>query len=313
MMPRLREVKLLEQCIVEVVFDNDIVKKVNFADLIDFQVLNEKHCPDSFSKLKFDNDKNIIYWENGQTITIDSLIRKIHEDDQRLFHLEQRLLQPSPDTLLYKIVKFDYFIDMCQKQYLFFKNVTQYEGNPKDSQMPKRERLLREAVRFENNPDVSLYDFDEPNRNNTYACCFSLNESRYIWKAYAADLKRDLCLVFHYDNLKKYFIENYNISHFIGGSKLNTNNFLINICKVQYVDEQSTLTNTYHKNLCEYACYQYNKHLPDDEVRLFLSPNLSNFKKEPETNIKLSVDWKELMEYGAFVGIKNFESSRIEN
>jgi hypothetical protein len=53
----------------------------------------------------------------------------------------------------------------------------------------QQDRAANTAAGFENNPDFSGADYYR-SRHRTYACCFSLENSDYIWSEYANGSER---------------------------------------------------------------------------------------------------------------------------
>jgi hypothetical protein len=112
------------------------------------------------------------------------------------------LRQPEPGQLLFKVVKVRYLIDMLQKNYLHFQRVDTYTDDTADGEQLPLDRLVGAGITFEKAPAYSLEKYYDCTRARTYACCFSLEHSAYIWEHYAP--ARDaVCLVFDFEKLRR--------------------------------------------------------------------------------------------------------------
>jgi hypothetical protein len=54
---------------------------------------------------------------------------------------------------------------------------------------------------FAKAPDFSAADYDR-SRSRTYACCFSLEDSEYIWRTYGIGPRGNVAVVFDFDKLR---------------------------------------------------------------------------------------------------------------
>jgi hypothetical protein len=112
------------------------------------------------------------------------------------------LRQPEPGALLFKVVKVRYLIDMLQKNYLHFQRVDAYTDDTADGEQLPLDRPVGAGISFENSPAYTLEKYYDTARAQTYACCFSLEHSAYLWGHYAPD--RDaVCLVFDFEKLRR--------------------------------------------------------------------------------------------------------------
>ena len=69
-------------------------------------------------------------------------------------------------------------------------------------QLPKDE-AASSKIRFEKAPDFTTADYYNKSRSRTYACCFSMENSNYIWEHYGNDsAKGKVCLVFEFSKLR---------------------------------------------------------------------------------------------------------------
>ena len=112
------------------------------------------------------------------------------------------LRQPEPGALLFKVVKVRYLIDMLQKNYLHFQRVDAYTDDTADGEQLPLDRVVGAGISFEKAPAYTLEKYYDTTRTRTYACCFSLEHSAYLWEHYAPD--RDaVCLVFDFEKLRQ--------------------------------------------------------------------------------------------------------------
>jgi hypothetical protein len=112
------------------------------------------------------------------------------------------LRQPEPGQLLFKVVKVRYLIKMLQKSYLHFQRVDTYTDDEADGEQLPLDRQVGAGIGFEKAPAYTLEKYYDSARARTYACCFSLRSSAYIWEHYAS--ARDaVCLVFDFEKLRQ--------------------------------------------------------------------------------------------------------------
>jgi hypothetical protein len=112
------------------------------------------------------------------------------------------LQQPEPGQRLFKIIKVQYLIDMLQRKYLHFRRVDTYTDDSSDSEQLPLDRKVSESVGFEKDPTYTLAKYYDTARARTYACCFSLEHSAYLWKNYAPE-RDGVCLAFDFDKLRE--------------------------------------------------------------------------------------------------------------
>lgn len=178
------------------------------------------------------------------------------------------LMQPGNKQLLYKIISVENFEKSLSKKYLHFNRVDSYrdfsDADIHDGEQLPKDRPGNEASKFEKRPDVSVADADEQFRKRTYACCFSLENSDYIWQNYGNDGdKGKVCLVFGFDKLRNMLNENFN----------NDQKFFINYGIIKYINWNEHQENK--KNLLTPIIYAYlkdkEKYEKDKELRITLS------------------------------------------
>ncbi|MGA0542921.1 hypothetical protein [Neotabrizicola sp. VNH66] len=94
------------------------------------------------------------------------------------------LVQPADDQALFKIMAIDDFERSLAGAYLFFKRVDTYQDDENDGALSPVDRDMARQGYFEKAPHRTLDDYYSDSRRRTYACCFSKENSRYIWENY---------------------------------------------------------------------------------------------------------------------------------
>lgn len=118
------------------------------------------------------------------------------------------LEQPSPGQRLYKVMSVENLLRSVAGSYLHFQRVDQYRDFPgadsEDGAEPAGAKATSVKVGFQKSPNYSLSDYYDSVRRRTYACCFSLENSEYIWDNYGGntDLGK-ICLEFVYEKLRE--------------------------------------------------------------------------------------------------------------
>lgn len=152
------------------------------------------------------------------------------------------LQQPELGQLLFKVVKVRYLIDMLQKNYLYFKRVDTYTDDTSDGEQLPLDRPVGAGISFEKALTYTLEKYYDTARARTYACCFSLEHSAYLWEKYAPN--RDaVCLVFDFGQLRERLnatmqasLDNHGL--LVHGESCFKQVFSIDYGIVQYVDKQ---------------------------------------------------------------------------
>ena len=121
----------------------------------------------------------------------------------------QLLERPSNDTLLYKITTIENLLRSIDSNYLYFNRVDMYmdfEGaDLYDGKQPPKDFQISDKIKFEKAPDYSAADYYSKSRSRTYACCFSLENSKFIWDNYAnGSSKGKVCIVLNFGKLREY-------------------------------------------------------------------------------------------------------------
>jgi hypothetical protein len=101
---------------------------------------------------------------------------------------ELLLHAPPEGQLLYKIMTMENLLRSIEGGYLHFNRVDSYtdlsNGDLHDGQQLPGDRAGNKMSRFAKAPDFSGADYYDQCRGRTYACCFSLENSDYIWSRY---------------------------------------------------------------------------------------------------------------------------------
>jgi hypothetical protein len=167
---------------------------------------------------------------------------------------------------LYKLISYRYFNNMLDRNYLYFSRVDTYNDDIRDSDVPDQDEEIHKAIVFEKTPNYTVYDYYNNCRSRTYACCFSIENSSYIWKY------GDICIVFNSSNLINYLNNNYKISRLQYKDKYLQNFFYINYGLVEYGSlKNDILANPWLPNPIMYAYFKDVKYSHEKEFRISLS------------------------------------------
>lgn len=114
---------------------------------------------------------------------------------------------PPDDQLLYKIMTVENLLRSVTENYLYFNRVDSYSDSPvadgNDGRQLPKDRPHNAAATFKNAPHFSAADYYDQCRSRTYACCFSIENSTYIWENYAnGSEKGKVCVVFEFGKLR---------------------------------------------------------------------------------------------------------------
>jgi len=191
------------------------------------------------------------------------------------------LLTVPPDgQLLYKIISVENFLRSIIGKYLHFNRVDSYTdfpgADPHDGQQLPKDQHGNSSSRFEKSPDFSAANCYDQSRARTYACCFSLENSDFIWNNYANGSERGkICVVFEFRKLRTTL--NQTLQQ--GNSALEYNGkqchqiFSVNYGTIEYV---------------EWDAHQANiEHLPNP-IRYTYLKDRKQFSEEKELRISLS-------------------------
>ncbi len=120
---------------------------------------------------------------------------------------EPLLSVPSNEQLLYKIISVENLLRSIVGNYLHFNRVDSYTDFPDadqhDGRQLPKDQQANSLTRFKKSPSFSAVNYYDQSRARTYACCFSLENSDYIWKNHAnGSEKGKVCVVFEYGRLR---------------------------------------------------------------------------------------------------------------
>jgi hypothetical protein len=119
-----------------------------------------------------------------------------------------RLLRMPPvGQLLYKIMTVENLLRSIEDAYLHFNRVDSYSDFPNadrsDGRQLPGDQPGNAMSRFARAPDFSAANYYDRCRARTYACCFSLENSDYIWTHYAnGSAKGKVGVVFNFAKLR---------------------------------------------------------------------------------------------------------------
>ena len=191
---------------------------------------------------------------------------------------------PHDGQLLYKVMKVENLIRSVGGNYLHFNRVDRYAdlsvSNPltdiNDGRQLPKDEAVNSQIRFEKTPDFTAADYYNKSRSRTYVCCFSMENSNYIWEHYGnGSAKGKVCLVFEFSKLRATLNENF----LPGNAVLEYNGmkchqiFSINYGIIEYVDWDVHEANE--------------KRLPNPIIYTYLKDK-TKFSEEKEFRISLS-------------------------
>ena len=187
---------------------------------------------------------------------------------------------PSNRTLLYKIISVENLLRSIVGNYLHFNRVDCYadfpDADPHDGRQLPKDQQGNSRTRFEKPPDFSAAKYYDQSRARTYACCFSLENSDFIWKNYAnGSEKGKVGVIFEFGRLRTML--NQTLQPGNAALEYNDNQchqiFSVNYGIVEYVE-----WNTHQANM---------ERLPNP-IRYTYLKDKERFSKEKELRISLS-------------------------
>ena len=92
------------------------------------------------------------------------------------------LRRAAAEQLLWKVMRAEDFVRSVTGSYLHFNRIDSYKDFPDDGQQLPLDEPGNAAARFVKSAHFSWSDACNRARSRTYACCFSLENSEYIWK-----------------------------------------------------------------------------------------------------------------------------------
>ena len=195
------------------------------------------------------------------------------------------LLNVPPDgQLLYKVMTVENLLRSIVGNYLHFNRVDSYadlqgacpHADPYDGRQLPKDQLSNACARFEKAPDFSVADYYDKSRARTYACCFSLENSNYIWEHYGnGSVKGKVCIIFEFGRLRATL--NQTLQPGNAALEYNGNRchqiFSVNYGIVEYVEWDTHQANTEHlPNPIKYTYLKDKKKFSEEkELRISLS------------------------------------------
>lgn len=170
-----------------------------------------------------------------------------------LGHIEPHkplLTIPPARQLLYKIMSVENLLRSVSGRFLHFNRVDSYSdfpsADPHDGRQLPKDQPVNAGSRFKSAPDFTVSDYYDQARSRTYACCFSLENSNYIWSNYANNNERGkVCVVFDFEKLRSTI----NNTLRSGNATLEYNGirchqiFSVNYGLIEYIEWDSQQTN----------------------------------------------------------------------
>lgn len=191
------------------------------------------------------------------------------------------LLTIPPDgQLLYKIMSSENLLRSIVGNYLHFNRVDSYSdfpgADPHDGRQLPKDQQGNSYARFEKAPNFSAADYYDQSRARTYACCFSLENSDFIWNNYANGSERGkVCVIFEFRKLR-----------FTLNQTLQPGNAALEYCGNQC--HQIFSVNYGIVEYVEWDAHQANiEHLPNP-IRYTYLKDKKRFSEEKEFRISLS-------------------------
>jgi hypothetical protein len=190
-----------------------------------------------------------------------------------------QLLRTPPDgQLLYKVMKVENLLRAMVGNYLHFNRVDSYAdfagADQRDGQQLPKDLPGNASAKFEKAPKFSAADYYDQSRSRTYACCFSLENSNYIWDNYAnGSALGKACMVFRFERLRALLnqtLQRTGVAVEYQGVRCHQI-FSINYGTVEYVDWEMHSGNTTNlRNPIEYT-YMKDKARFEQETELRIS------------------------------------------
>ncbi|MCK4396638.1 hypothetical protein KAW96_08605 [candidate division WOR-3 bacterium] len=186
---------------------------------------------------------------------------------------------PTYEQLLYKIVSVENLLRSIIGNYLHFNRVDSYAdftgADLYDGRQLPKDQQGNVRSRFERAPDFSAADYYDQSRARTYACCFSLENSDFIWNNYAKGrAKGKICIVFGFGRLRATInrtLQPGNAALEYNGSRCKQM-FSVNYGIVEYVEWKNHQENTeYLPNPIKYTYLKDKKYANEKELRISLS------------------------------------------
>jgi len=208
--------------------------------------------------------------------------------------------------LLYKIIRAPNFLDMLKHNYLYFRRVDTYRDDILDGEQLPLDRTGNEGAKFAKDKTFSVAKYYDTSRTRTYACCFSLNNSDYIWHEYGNSGKDAICLVIEFGKLRTILNRTIGQSALMCGNNVCHQIFSVNYGIVEYADKEALQLNAARlPNPIQYTYVKDKKYQDENELRVSLSAiGIGNFAlndaqiiKFPES-LQMQFDFKKAFAEG---------------
>jgi hypothetical protein len=193
------------------------------------------------------------------------------------------LNQPPDGQLLYKVMTVENLLTSIVGNYLHFNRVDRYKDDLNDGQQLPKDQQVNDGVTFEKAPNFSAADYYDQSRARTYACCFSLDNSDYIWSNYAKGSERGkVCIVLDFSKLRTTLnrtLQPGNAALEYSGNRCHQI-FSINYGIIEYVEWDRHQANTeYLANPIHYTYLKDKKKFSEEkELRISMSaPGMGQF------------------------------------
>jgi len=207
------------------------------------------------------------------------------------FPNEVQLDQPNAHVLLYKIVNIDDFIDMIKNNYLYFKRVDTYRDDCRDSDIPDHDQPIAEKEYFQDS-NHNLLNYYRNFRERSYACCFTLKHTPYIWRHYGSNNKDAICIVFNYNKFLQY-IRNNGLQVTLNNKRYSFFNLNGGLVKYGSLINESLIknNNSYLTNPIHHIYFKDVKYKNEHEYRLSLSFPIGGYVNIIDKDNKKSLDF----------------------
>jgi hypothetical protein len=184
------------------------------------------------------------------------------------------LKQPSDDQLLYKVMKAEDLVRSVSGRYLHFNRVDSYTDDAHDGEQLPADLPANMAAHFTASPDFTAADYYNQSRARTYACCFSLDNSKYIWSRYGqGGTKGKVCVVFEFGKMRSQLNKTFENAGLMCKGIPCHQIFSINYGLVEYVD---------------WAKHQSNVARFSNPIQYTYLKDASNYRDERELRVSLS-------------------------
>ena len=190
------------------------------------------------------------------------------------------MLNVPPDgQLLFKMMTVENLLRSIKGAYLHFNRVNSYTdfpgADPHDGQQLPEDQPGNATAKFAKAPDFSAAEYYDQSRARTYACCFSLENSDFLWNNFSNGSERGkVCIVFAFGKLRVTL----NRTLWPGNAALEYDGirchqiFSVNYGIVKYVDWDRQQASAKHlPNPIEYTYLKGKRFSEEKELRVSLS------------------------------------------